>query len=155
MAAAFYLTSWRPRRPGRCTPLPPLLCLSHPEAVRLHPFSVRTSFSEELADRSTSWASKNSETDSDMDSRLSLEACWVNGIPICSPACRGRGKTTRSGTQRDAAVTVWEEAKPATTSRRHSAASSHPLRFGHYGYEQSIDPWKPTCRRTLRRRSIY
>lgn len=47
-----------------------------------------TSFSDELADRSTSWASKNSETDSDMESRLSLEACWVSGIPICSPACR-------------------------------------------------------------------
>lgn len=47
-----------------------------------------TSFSDELADRSTSWASKNSETDSDMESRLSLEACWVRGIPICSSACR-------------------------------------------------------------------
>lgn len=34
-----------------------------------------TSFSDELADRSTSWASKNSETDSDMESRLSLDAC--------------------------------------------------------------------------------
>lgn len=54
-----------------------------------------TSFSEELADRSTSWASKNSETDSDMESRLSLEACWVRGIPICSSACRQTCKYRR------------------------------------------------------------
>ena len=52
-----------------------------------------TSFSDELADRSTSWASKNSETDSDMESRLSLEACWVRGIPICSTACRQTHET--------------------------------------------------------------
>jgi len=54
-----------------------------------------TSFSDELADRSTSWASKNSETDSDMESRLSLEACWVRGIPICSPVCRKNTSNTR------------------------------------------------------------
>lgn len=47
-----------------------------------------TSFSDELADRSTSWASKNSDTDSDMDSLLSLDVCCVKGIPICSPACK-------------------------------------------------------------------
>lgn len=34
-----------------------------------------TSFSDELADSSTSWASKNSDTDSDIDSLLSLDVC--------------------------------------------------------------------------------
>lgn len=69
------------------TPLPPPVHVlsSFSEAACLHCY---TSFSDELADRSTSWASKNSETDSDMESRLSLEACWVRGIPICSSACR-------------------------------------------------------------------
>lgn len=47
-----------------------------------------TSFSEELAERSTSWASKNSETDSDMERRLSFATCCDRGrlTWICSPA---------------------------------------------------------------------
>ena len=48
------------------------------------------SCSDELAERSTSWASKNSETDSDMERRLSLATCCDRGrlTWICSPAYR-------------------------------------------------------------------
>lgn len=49
-----------------------------------------TSFSDELAERSTSWASKNSETDSDMERRLSFATCCDRGrlTWICSPGYR-------------------------------------------------------------------
>lgn len=39
----------------------------------------QTSFSEELGDNRTSWASKNSDRESVMESRLSLESWWTRG----------------------------------------------------------------------------
>lgn len=90
ITVTFYLAS---QQQGQFNPFLPLQLPSSwsklPSFFFKHSTVLRyTSFSDELADRSTSWASKNSETDSDMESRLSLEACWVRGIPICSPACR-------------------------------------------------------------------
>lgn len=52
---------------------------SQSEAVVVDGLRTLTSFSDELAERSTSWASKNSETDSDMERRLSLATCCDRG----------------------------------------------------------------------------
>lgn len=46
--------------------------------------SVQTSFSEELGESRTSWASKNSERESVMDSLLSLES-WCTRARLSSP----------------------------------------------------------------------
>lgn len=77
------LTAQSPRAGSLC-PDPQL------QANEMDTPRILTSFSDELADRSTSWASKNSDTDSDMERRLSLATCCDRGrlTWICSPAYR-------------------------------------------------------------------
>lgn len=51
------------------------------------PLGSFTSFSEELADRSTSRASKNSDSDSEMDALLSLDTWWTRGWDSSVESC--------------------------------------------------------------------
>lgn len=58
-----------------------LLCLSSQFMKEMTEHSAPTSFSEELGDSRTSWASKNSERESVIDSLLSLESWCTRARP--------------------------------------------------------------------------
>lgn len=61
-----------------------------------------------------------------MESRLSLEACWVRGIPICSSACRQtHANTEDDSVYESGTIPNWSDPKTSSWSNRTFDFAAH------------------------------